>query len=122
MRLSQKDLPIELQPAGISIDLAIVVDESVTAEQLVQRLKSAGGKLTATSDSLTCTAMPCVLEVKKSMAFSLTYRADDERLLQKEVEDLTKACGEGSSFYQRRNSRINGIVVPSWNIITYCSC
>ncbi len=35
---------IEPQPAGISIDLAGVVDEGVTAEQLVQRLKSAGSE------------------------------------------------------------------------------
>lgn len=89
LRLSQKDLPIVEPPTypGISIDLAIVVDESVTAEQLVQRLKSAGGKLLCDirlfdvyRDALR------VGEGKKSMAFSLTYRADDRTLTSEEVE------------------------------------
>ncbi len=46
LRLSQKDLPTLLSSTypGISIDLAIVVDERY-CWQLVQRLKSAGGKL-----------------------------------------------------------------------------
>ncbi len=89
LRLAQKDLPIVEPPTypGISIDLALVVDESVTAEQLIQRLKSAGGKLLCDirlfdvyRDALR------VGEGKKSMAFSLTYRADDRTLTSEEVE------------------------------------
>ena len=89
LRLSQKDLPIVEPPTypGISIDLAIVVDESVTAEQLVQRLKSAGGKLLC--DIRLVDVYRDALRVgkgKKSMAFSLTYRADDRTLTSEEVE------------------------------------
>lgn len=89
LRLSQKDLPIVEPPTypGISIDLAIVVDENVTAEQLVQRLKSAGGKLL--SDIRLFDVYRDALRVgagKKSMAFSLTYRADDRTLTSEEVE------------------------------------
>ena len=89
LRLSQKDLPIVEPPTypGISIDLAIVVDESVTAEQLVQRLKSAGGKLLC--DIRLFDVYRDTLRVgkgKKSMAFSLTYRADDRTLTSEEVE------------------------------------
>ncbi len=89
LRLSQKDLPIVEPPTypGISIDLAIVVDESVTAEQLVQRLKSAGGKLLC--DIRLFDVYRDALRVgkgKKSMAFSLTYRADDRTLTSEEVE------------------------------------
>ena len=89
LRLSQKDLPIVEPPTypGISIDLAIVVDESVTAEQLVQRLKSAGGKLLC--DIRLFDVYRDTLRVgkgKKSMAFSLTYRADDRTLTSEDVE------------------------------------
>ena len=91
LRLSQKDLPIVEPPTypGISIDLAIVVDESVTAEQLVQRLKSAGGKLLC--DIRLFDVYRDALRVgkgKKSMAFSLTYRADDRTLTSEEVEKI----------------------------------
>ena len=89
LRLSQKDLPIVEPPTypGISIDLAIVVDESVTAEQLVQRLKSAGGKLLCDIRLFDVYRDPLrVGEGKKSMAFSLTYRADDRTLTSEEVE------------------------------------
>ena len=89
LRLSQKDLPIIEPPTypGISIDLAIVVDESVTAEQLVQRLKSAGGKLLCDIRLFDVYRDPLrVGEGKKSMAFSLTYRADDRTLTSEEVE------------------------------------
>lgn len=89
LRLSQKDLPIVEPPTypGISIDLAIVVDESITAEQLVQRLKSAGGKLLCDIRLFDVYRDPLrVGEGKKSMAFSLTYRADDRTLTSEEVE------------------------------------
>lgn len=91
LRLSQKDLPIVEPPTypGISIDLAIVVDESVTAEQLVHRLKSAGGKLLC--DIRLFDVYRDALRVgkgKKSMAFSLTYRADDRTLTSEEVEKI----------------------------------
>ena len=67
--------------------MAIVVDESVTAEQLVQRLKSAGGKLLCDIRLFDVYRDPLrVGEGKKSMAFSLTYRADDRTLTSEEVE------------------------------------
>lgn len=88
-RLARKDLPIVEPPMypGIAIDLAIVVDEKVTCEQLTQRLRSAGGKLLADVRLFDVYRDRVrVGEGKKSMAFSLTYRADDRTLTSEEVE------------------------------------
>lgn len=83
---------------AVEMDLAIVVDEGVTCEDLERRLQSAGGKLLRgvrlfdvyRDDKR-------VGEGKKSMAFALTYRAEDHTLTSEEVEKVhqklvTKVC------------------------------
>lgn len=68
-------------------DLALVVDEDVTCETLVQRITSAGGKLL--SDVRLFDVYRDDERVgagKKSMAFALTYRSDDHTLTSEEVE------------------------------------
>lgn len=87
--LAQKQLPYQDVPTlpGIDVDLAIVVDESVTYEMLVQRIASAGGKLLKDVRLFDVYRDPVRVGVgKKSMAFSLTYRADDRTLKSEEVE------------------------------------
>ena len=87
--LAQKQLPYQDVPTlpGIDVDLAIVVDESVTYEMLVQRITSAGGKLLKDVRLFDVYRDPKRVGVgKKSMAFSLTYRADDRTLKSEEVE------------------------------------
>ena len=87
--LAQKQLPYQDVPTlpGIDVDLAIVVDESVTYEMLVQRITSAGGKLLKDVRLFDVYRDPARVGVgKKSMAFSLTYRADDRTLKSEEVE------------------------------------
>ncbi|SCH18435.1 Phenylalanine--tRNA ligase beta subunit [uncultured Collinsella sp.] len=83
---------------AVEMDLAIVVDEGVTCEDLERRLQSAGGKL------LRGVRLFDVYRDdkrvgggKKSMAFALTYRADDHTLTSEEVEKVhqklvTKVC------------------------------
>ena len=72
---------------GVSHDLAIVVDESITCETLVQRITSAGGKLLASVRLFDVYRDPMRVGVgKKSMAFSLEYRAADHTLTSEEVE------------------------------------
>ena len=72
---------------SVDVDLAIVVDESVTCETLVQRLTSAGGKLLRDVRLFDVYRdAERVGEGKKSMAFALTYRADDHTLTSEEVE------------------------------------
>ncbi len=88
-RLAQDQLPYEDVPTlpGVSVDLAIVVDEDMPYEQLVQRITSAGGKLLRDVRLFDVYRDPVrVGPGKKSMAFSLTYRSDDHTLTSKEVD------------------------------------
>ena len=99
-RLAQGQQPYEDIPTlpGVSVDLAIVVDESVSYEMLVQRIRSAGGKLLRDVRLFDVYRDPVRVGLgKKSMAFALTYRADDHTLTSEEVEKahnklVTKVC------------------------------
>ncbi|MGL5173562.1 MAG: phenylalanine--tRNA ligase subunit beta, partial [Olsenella sp.] len=87
--LAKRELPYVEVPTlpGVSHDLAIVVDESVTCETLEQRIKSAGGKLLAGVRLFDVYRDPIRVGLgKKSMAFSLEYRAADHTLTSEEVE------------------------------------
>ncbi|WP_321972656.1 phenylalanine--tRNA ligase subunit beta [Paratractidigestivibacter sp.] len=89
LRLAVNELPYEDIPTlpGVTHDLALVVDESVAYETLVQRISSAGGKLLADVRLFDVYRDPMrVGKGKKSMAFSLTYRAADRTLTSEEVE------------------------------------
>lgn len=89
LRLAQRELPYVDVPTlpGVSVDLAIVVDEDVTAETVEQRIQSAGGKLLAEVRLFDVFRdKERVGEGKKSLAFSLTYRAADHTLTSEEVE------------------------------------
>ncbi|MDO4539459.1 MAG: phenylalanine--tRNA ligase subunit beta, partial [Coriobacteriales bacterium] len=89
VQLAQDQLPYQDVPTlpGVSVDLAIVVDEDITYEQLVQRITSAGGKLLRDVRLFDVYRDPVrVGPGKKSMAFSLTYRSDDHTLTSAEVE------------------------------------
>jgi phenylalanyl-tRNA synthetase beta chain len=88
-QLATKQLPYEDVPTlpGVDVDLAIVVDEDVSYETLVQRITSAGGKLLRDVRLFDVYRDPVRVGAgKKSMAFSLTYRADDHTLTSAEVE------------------------------------
>lgn len=89
LRLAADRLPYCDVPTlpGVTQDLAIVVDESVTYEQLAQRISSAGGKLLADLHLFDVYRdEDRVGAGRKSMAFSLTYRAADRTLTSEEVE------------------------------------
>ena len=100
LRLAADELPYQDVPTlpGVDVDLAIVVDESVTCETLMQRITSAGGKLLADVRLFDVYRDDeRVGKGKKSMAFSLTYRAADRTLTSEEVEKahaklVTKVC------------------------------
>lgn len=83
---------------SVEHDLAIVVDDDVTCEDLERRLRSAGGKLLVGVRLFDVYRDPVRVGVgKKSMAFALTYRADDHTLTSEEVERahsklVTKVC------------------------------
>ena len=91
LKLAQDQLPYQDVPTlpGVEVDLAIVVGESMTYEQLVQRITSAGGKLLRDVRLFDVYRDPVrVGPDKKSMAFSLTYRADDHTLTSAEVDKV----------------------------------
>ena len=83
---------------SVDHDLAIVVDEGVTCETLMQRIQSAGGKLLTGVRLFDVYRDPIRVGVgKKSMAFALTYRSDDHTLTSEEVDRaheklVTKVC------------------------------
>ena len=83
---------------AVSMDLALVVDKDVTAEMLMQRIASAGGKLLVDVRLFDIYVDAERLgENKKSMAFSLTYQAADHTLTADEVQKthqrvVTKVC------------------------------
>ncbi|OUP06330.1 phenylalanine--tRNA ligase subunit beta [Collinsella sp. An2] len=83
---------------SVDVDLAIVVNEDVTCEDLERRLQSAGGKLLRGIRLFDVYRdEQRVGAGKKSMAFALTYRADDHTLTSEEVEKVhgklvTKVC------------------------------
>ena len=93
LRLAHRELPYVDVPTlpGVDVDLAIVVDESVTCEQLEQRIKSAGGKLLSDVRLFDVYRDPVRVGLgKKSMAFSLTYRSADHTLTSEEVDRAHK--------------------------------
>ena len=72
---------------SVEHDLAIVVNEDVTCEDLERRLRSAGGKLLVGVRLFDVYRDPVRVGAgKKSMAFALTYRSDDHTLTSEEVE------------------------------------
>ena len=72
---------------AVAIDQAFVVDESVTHEKMMQVMKSSGGKLLEDVRLFDVYRDPVrVGPGKKSMAYTLTYRAPDRTLTSEEVE------------------------------------
>jgi phenylalanyl-tRNA synthetase beta chain len=71
----------------VEMDMAFVVNDDVTNERLMQCITSAGGKLLADVRLFDVYRDPVRVGAgKKSMAFSLTYRATDHTLTSEEVE------------------------------------
>ncbi len=71
---------------GVEHDIAVVVDEGVSAERLEQSMRSAGGKLLESARVFDVYRGKGVEAGKKSVAFALVYRAQDRTLTTEEVE------------------------------------
>ena len=84
---------------AVTMDVAFVVDESVTHEQLSRCISSAGGKLLDKAQLFDVYRDEERLGVgKKSMAYALEYRAADRTLTTEEVDKqharlIKKVCG-----------------------------
>ena len=100
VRLAKNELPYRDVPTlpAVEMDLALTVDEAVTCERLMQVISSAGGKNLESVRLFDVYRDPVrVGEGKKSMAFSLTYRAEGRTMTSEEAENLhrrvvEKAC------------------------------
>ena len=73
---------------ALALDLAIVVPEDVSSERVEQALAAAGGKLLESVRLFDVYRGKGVPDGKKSMAFSLSYRAPDRTLTAQEVEPV----------------------------------
>ncbi|MBI5230909.1 MAG: phenylalanine--tRNA ligase subunit beta [Coriobacteriales bacterium] len=73
---------------AVELDVAIVVDEDVTALRIEQSMRSAGGKLLDNVRLFDVYRGKGVPEGRKSMAYALSYRAPDRTLTAEEVEGV----------------------------------
>lgn len=71
---------------GVKMDLAIVVDESVSSERAEQAIRSAGGKLLESARLFDVYRGEGVPAGSKSLAFALMYRDPDRTLTSEEAE------------------------------------
>ena len=81
--------PVPRFPAALR-DIAVVVDRDVTAERLVKEIRAAGGDLLRQVRLFDIYQGGSIAEGKKSLAFALTYQADDRTLNDKEVDRVHK--------------------------------
>lgn len=81
----RKMQPISSFPA-IKEDLALLVDEAVTAEQVEQAIRQGGGTLLREATLFDVYRGKQVPAGKKSLAYALTYQADDRTLKDSDVE------------------------------------
>jgi len=70
---------------AVEIDVALVVDEATAAGRVEQAILSAGGKLLEGASLFDVYRGPGIPDGKKSLAFSLRYRASDRTLTDDEV-------------------------------------
>lgn len=98
-------VPVPRFPAALR-DIAIVVDDALVGEKIVAEIKTAGGNLLAgvrLFDVYRGTGIP---EGKKSLAFALSYQADDRTLTDKEIDKTHKKIED--RLKQKLNALIRG--------------
>lgn len=82
----RKDLAAPPRYPAARFDMAVAVDEGVSAEQVLQAIRAAGGKLLDDVRLFDVYRGKGVGEGRKSMAFALEYRAPDRTLTAEDVE------------------------------------
>jgi phenylalanyl-tRNA synthetase beta chain len=80
---------------SIDIDLAIVVDKSIKNDDIINSIKSNGSQLLEEVDLFDIYEGEQIEKGKKSMAYSLSFRAEDRTLKDQEVEIITNRIVEG---------------------------
>ncbi|VTR96706.1 phenylalanine--tRNA ligase subunit beta [Tuwongella immobilis] len=82
--------PVPTFPAALR-DMAVVVSESVTAEQVEAELRQAGGALLRDVRLFDVYQGSSIADGKKSLAYALTYQASDRTLSDKELDKTHQA-------------------------------
>lgn len=82
-----KFLPLPKFPS-VQRDLAVVVDEKITAGELLECIEKAGGPLLRSAELFDVYRSDLLGSDKKSTAFSLEFRADDRTLTVEEVAKI----------------------------------
>jgi phenylalanyl-tRNA synthetase beta chain len=81
--------PISRFPAALR-DIAVIVDENVPGERVTSEIKTAGGDLLRAIRLFDLYRGESISPGKKSLAYALSYQADDRTLTDKEVERAHK--------------------------------
>src|SRR5262249_8787225 len=81
--------PVPRYPAALR-DIAVIVDEAVTAERIEQEIRAAGGSLLGGVRLFDLYRGESIPAGTKSLAYALTYQADDRTLTDKEVDKAHK--------------------------------
>jgi len=71
-------------------DIAVIVDEAITAERLAAEIRTAGGKLLRDLRLFDLYKGSSIPAGTKSLAYALTYQAEDRTLTDKEVDKAHK--------------------------------
>src|SRR5262249_1842276 len=82
-------VPVPRYPAALR-DIALILDESVPAEKVGGELRSGGGELLEGVRLFDVYRGDAIPAGKKSLAYALTYLADDRTLTDKEVDRAHK--------------------------------
>jgi phenylalanyl-tRNA synthetase beta chain len=82
-------VPVPRFPAALR-DVAVIVDEAVTAERVVAAIRQAGGDLLRGVRLFDLYRGESIPAGKKSLAYALTYQAADRTLTDKEVDKVHK--------------------------------
>jgi phenylalanyl-tRNA synthetase beta chain len=82
--------PVPRFPAALR-DVAVIVDESVTAERILAEIKAAGGSLLRDVKLFDVYRGESIAPGTKSLAYALSYQAEDRTLVDKEVDKAHKA-------------------------------
>jgi phenylalanyl-tRNA synthetase beta chain len=73
---------------AVTRDLALVIKKEITAGQVLDKIKSAGGKILEEVSLFDIYEGKQVADGYKSLAYSLTYRASDRTLKDQEVNQV----------------------------------
>ncbi|MFO0807337.1 MAG: phenylalanine--tRNA ligase subunit beta [Gemmataceae bacterium] len=81
--------PVPRFPAALR-DIAVVVDDGLTAEKVSAEIRAAGGELLRGVRLFDLYKGPSIPTGTKSLAFALSYQADDRTLADKEIDKAHK--------------------------------